>query len=109
MMGDQNWQIQMIWPTSIDRNPELHAAESGAYDAEQKLKLAKIRADAEAMRILSEMDCPEDIKRYGADHNIPDFAEFTWQAGFAAGWKMAYARLGITAASEPKEQNNGKK
>ena len=35
------------------------------------------------------MNCPPDIVEFGMRHNIPNFAEQTWKAGFMAGLRAA--------------------
>ena len=58
-----------------------------------EIRRAKQRADTEMLRYMAELQCPEDLKRFGKDHNIPTFAEFTWQAGFQQGWRLAMSRI----------------
>ena len=38
---------------------------------------------------LVDVNCPPDIVEFGMRHNIPNFAEQTWKAGFIAGFKAA--------------------
>ena len=38
---------------------------------------------------LVDMNCPSDIVEFGMRHNIPNFAEQTWKAGFMAGLRAA--------------------
>jgi len=44
---------------------------------------------------LDKMCCPPDIIEWGTRHNIPNFAERTWMAGFKAG---------VRAASKPTQE-----
>ena len=64
----------------------------GESEAEKRIRMERIAADAEATRYLSEMDCPATVREFGRRHNIENFAEFTWLAGFQQGWRMACAR-----------------
>lgn len=61
-------------------------------DAERNAAIRQQAADAEATRYLAEMACPADVTEFGRRHAIPNFAEFTWQAGFMAGWRAAQTR-----------------
>ena len=61
----------------------------GDHDALQALELAKCRAQAFAERLLAERECPNDLIEWGRAHGIPEFAKFTWQAGFMAGMRAA--------------------
>ena len=38
---------------------------------------------------LVDMNCPSDIVEFGMRHNIPNFAEQTWKAGFMEGLRAA--------------------
>lgn len=78
------------------------AKRRGERDAEMLAELERREADAYAARYLAEAHCPVDLVEWGKNHNIPTFAEFTWQAGFLAGWRMCAARGwdGIAKAKE---------
>jgi hypothetical protein len=39
--------------------------------------------------LIAEDKCPSDIKEWGKNHGIPEFAKFTWQTGYLAGIKEA--------------------
>jgi len=107
-MNDRN----IPWGTTFlefDPNGEkaiAHAQDDGKLKAERLIEAERIRADAEASRYLAEMNCPADLIEFGRNHNIPMFSEFTWQAGFIQGWRMAVARsrrLANANAPEAKE------
>ena len=68
------------------------ACEKGQSDVLKKISVERIRADAAATQYLAEMECPADLIEWGRSHGIPNFAEFTWSAGFVHGWRMAVAR-----------------
>lgn len=61
----------------------------GEADAEKLLTSAQRHADALAAKILAARECPADLIEWGRVHNIPTFAEVTWQAGFLAGMRAA--------------------
>ena len=46
-------------------------------------------AEHKALQYLAEFECPVDVVEWGKHHNIPTFAEVTWQAGFSKGWNLA--------------------
>ena len=73
--------------------PETLAAIEGSNEAEKAIRIAKAHADAMALRVIAEMECPDDLKRWGVQNKIPTFAEVTWQAGFVQGWRMALVML----------------
>jgi len=62
---------------------------------EETLVLARAqrREDAMAARLraclLAVRECPADLVAWGEAHGIPEFAKFTWQAGFLAGMRAA--------------------
>lgn len=62
---------------------------AGEAEAEKTLRDARMQANARAMILLAARECPSDIVEWGRVHGIPTFAEFTWQAGFAAGMRAA--------------------
>ncbi len=68
----------------------LGGEERGEVEAEIALKAAQRQADAFAARILAANECPADLKEWGRAHGIPEFAEYTWQAGFLAGLRIAH-------------------
>ena len=70
----------------LDNAFQQQEAESIAV---RQLRQAKERAGLVALRLLAAQECPEDLKRWGQMHNIPTFAEYTWQAGFQAGMRAA--------------------
>lgn len=73
----------------VSAEQELRDAESAAA---KNAHLRRAAADAEATRYLAEMECPPDLIEWGERHRIPMFAEFTWMAGFVAGWRAAHSR-----------------
>lgn len=72
---------------SVFTEPLAH--KEGEGHAIRLLREARIRAEAKAMKLLAARECPEDLKEWGRAHRIPEFAEFTWQAGFIAGMRAA--------------------
>jgi hypothetical protein len=64
---------------------------TGAAAAEQTIRAGRVKAGAEALRYLAELQCPPDVVEFGRNHKIPLFAEVTWQGGFVAGWRLATA------------------
>ena len=62
---------------------------SGEDDASLDIAQARRRAEQRAARLLAERECPADLVEFGKRHGIPNFAEATWQAGFAAGMRVA--------------------
>jgi hypothetical protein len=68
--------------------------------AERNAMLRQQATDAEATRYLAEMTCPADVVEFGRRHAIPSFAEFTWQAGFMAGWRAAQTRKADGSAED---------
>lgn len=60
--------------------------------AERAADLRRQAADAEALRYLAEMACPADVVDFGKRHDMPFFAEATWNNGFMAGWRAAQTR-----------------
>lgn len=65
------------------------AAKEGEGRANKLLSEARIRSEALALKLLAARECPADIVEWGQRHNIPTFAEYTWQAGFRAGMRAA--------------------
>lgn len=61
----------------------------GVSDALGEIAAADRRAQEKAARLLAERECPPDLIEWGRLHLIPTFAEFTWQAGFLAGMRVA--------------------
>ena len=57
-------------PVIVEREPKHHPVEL-------------------AERLLANSRCPADIVAFGKRHNIPMFAEKTWEAGFAQGMRVA--------------------
>lgn len=76
--------VRDTWAGSIEEANDL-----GERDAQRRQFLARQRADAEALAYLAAMECPLDLQEWGERHNIPTFAQLTWQAGFIQGWRMA--------------------
>lgn len=72
---------------------ELRAAEERAAKIVGNRQRA---ADAIATAELAALSCPPDLIEWGRIHGIPTFAELTWQAGFAAGWRAFLAATGRT-------------
>ena len=71
----------------------LHAG-TGADDAKLELDIAQRRAEQKAATLLAASQCPPDLIEWGRMHNIPEFAAFTWMAGFAAGMRVANLKDG---------------
>lgn len=63
--------------------------DQGVSDAVKKITIAKRRAEASAMRLLAERECPETVREFGRAHGIEAFAEMTWINGFEAGMRVA--------------------
>jgi hypothetical protein len=78
---------------SIGRKPwpPLTPEEHGQADAERELRDAQRRAAARVAELMAARECPADLEAWGRRHGIPEFARFTWQAGFLAG--MRYREL----------------
>jgi hypothetical protein len=96
-MADQNYWAQpgALVPAIFDADDSkmlAHARGDGEAKAKARIESERIAADAEATRYLAEMNCPDDLRTFGANHGIPTFAEATWMAGFVAGWRLAVAR-----------------
>ena len=91
-MGEHNhspsWPPMRMQP-DIDRDTRERAEQ----EAVMASLLRRRTAEAEAMRQVADMNCPEDVKEYGRRHGLPTWAEFTWSAGFAAGYAAGLARL----------------
>ena len=66
---------------------EFLARENGKDDADKEIAAAEGRAGVAAAIILAALHCPEAIRKFGQLHNIPLFAEMTWEAGFIAGMR----------------------
>lgn len=79
----------IISPEDADR----HARETGEYRARAQIRRERIAADAQATAYLAAQECPRDLIEWGRNNRIPEFAQFTWQAGFAAGWRFALAHV----------------
>lgn len=82
---------------------KMQAAEALDAEAIRAAALRQQAAEAHALRELAEMHCPQDLIDWGKRHGIPMFAEMTWEAGFAQGWKMGLAR----AARKEREADHG--
>ena len=82
-------------------DPFQSAEERGRRDAAMTVESERREGDAYAAAYLAELNCPADLVEFGRNHNIPTFAEMTWQAGFVAGWRMAVAR-GWNGIARPK-------
>ena len=80
---------------------ETWARSEGQQDGERVLREARHRAEARAMVLLAAYECPEDIVTWGHQHNIPEFAKFTWQAGFMAGMRAAEAENPVDNPLQP--------
>lgn len=78
----------------LDKKPE----EIGVSNANKQIRFERAAAQAEAERILAEMNCPNDLIEWGKHHNIPTFAQVTWQHGFATGFRFGLARYKLTRA-----------
>lgn len=65
------------------------AAGDGETAADRAIRIAEIAATAKAAKLLAAQNCPADLIEWGMRHNIPTFAETTWQAGFLAGMRAA--------------------
>ena len=61
----------------------------GRKEAFELISQARSRAHEKAAILLAERECPEDLVSWGKTHRIPEFAKFTWQAGFLAGMRAA--------------------
>lgn len=70
-------------------DPERDAEDA----ASRSSHIRRANAQAEALRQIADMSCPEDVKEFGKRHRIARFAELTWCAGFAAGYAAGLARL----------------
>lgn len=77
-------------------DPVRDAEDEASRQARARRELAK----AVALRELADIRCPEDLKEWGRRHNIPTFAEMTWQAGFMAGYAAGLARLDLERGEE---------
>ena len=62
---------------------------AGTSEALKEIDRAQRVATARAARLLAERECPADLLEWGKLHNIPNFAEATWIAGFLAGMRVA--------------------
>ena len=71
---------------SLDDLPKFDRTE---HEATRAVSAGSQRAQAIALRILAERECPGDIKEWGRAHGIPTFAEVTWLNGFEAGMRVA--------------------
>lgn len=104
-MGDLEDKLNRapIWPglespwMAPDHEKDAEAA------ADQASRIRRLNAQAEALREKADMACPESVKEFGQLHGIPTFAEFTWGAGFAAGYAAGLARLRSRKHEEPEE------
>ncbi len=65
--------------------------ELGQAEAERELRDAQRRSQARLAELVAARECPPDLVEWGRLHCIPEFARFTWQAGFLAG--MRYREL----------------
>lgn len=90
-MGDRNIFTGVPIPP-----PRMHPDDRREVGevANRESYMRRRAAEACAMRELADMSCPESVKEFGRRHGIPMFAEFTWMAGFAAGYAAGLARLG---------------
>ncbi len=71
--------------------PETRAVETGEQKAQERIRMERIAADAQATAYLAAQECPNDLIEWGNNNRIPEFAKLTWQSGFAAGWRFALA------------------
>ncbi len=83
-----------IAPAAVDAEV-VDKARQHAADQRQRI------AEAQALDELAERECPPSVIEFGTRHGVPTFARFTWDAGFAAGWKAALARLARRETEEP--------
>jgi hypothetical protein len=72
-----------------DAFKQLFGRQEGELEAEKSLSMAERAANAKAAKLLAAKECPEYLIQWGRLHNIPTFAEQTWQAGFLAGMRAA--------------------
>lgn len=68
---------------------QIFGKQEGEIEAEKSLSMAERAANAKAAKLLAAKECPEHLIEWGRRHNIKNFAEVTWQAGFLAGMRAA--------------------
>lgn len=65
--------------------------QQGEDQARAELHAARRKSEARLAELFAAQQCPADLVEWGRVHGIPEFAAFTWQAGFLAG--MRYREL----------------
>lgn len=95
-MGDYDNTLGYLSGREIPqyRDMFLGSSESGPAAQVAGLKRAAAeRAEALAMAVIAQQECPDDLVQFGKNHGIPLFAEMTWHSGFEAGvrWAMLHS------------------
>lgn len=90
--------------------PEMQSEadlEAAQRRAERMARNREAAANALAVECIARTQCPTDLIEWGERHRIPEFAQATWQAGFAAGWRAFFLMTGLEqpAASGDTEED----
>lgn len=73
----------------IDRAEQERADEEAARNS----RMRRNAAQADALRVMADMACPESVKEFGHIHNLPNFVEVCWLSAFEAGYAAGLVRL----------------